>query len=129
MGQRRPPRAPLIRDHRVIQALDGPGTLPVGVGGDTPQITTRQLRRGDRVLIYTDGLVEEHKTGGEQFGEERLIAAIERVGPASGGVQEMVRDLSHALMRERGGTTADDASPFVVEWRGGTADHLAMPEQ
>ncbi|MFI6448870.1 serine/threonine-protein phosphatase, partial [Kitasatospora sp. NPDC050543] len=64
----------------------------------------------------------------EQFGEERLIATIERVGPAGGGVQEMVRGLSHALMQERGGTTTDDASLFLVEWRGGTADHLASPE-
>ncbi|WP_033355444.1 PP2C family protein-serine/threonine phosphatase [Kitasatospora aureofaciens] len=119
----------LIRDHRVIQALDSPGTLPVGFGGDTPQISERKLRPGDRVLFYTDGLVEEHQTGGEQFGEERLIAVIERVGPASGGVQEMVRDLSHTLMRERGGTTTDDASLFLVEWRGGTADHLAIPER
>ncbi|WP_371478149.1 PP2C family protein-serine/threonine phosphatase [Kitasatospora sp. NBC_00315] len=118
----------LIRDHRVIQALDSPGTLPVGFGGDTPQISTRQLRRGDRLLFYTDGVVEEHQSGGEQFGEERLIATIERVGPAGGGVREMVRALSHGLMRERGGTTTDDASLFLVEWRGGTADHLADPE-
>lgn len=118
----------LIRDHRVIQALDSPGTLPVGFGGDTPQISMRQLRRGDRLLFYTDGLVEEHQSGGEQFGEERLIATIERVGPAGGGVREMVRALSHSLMRERGGTTTDDASLFLVEWRGGTADHLASPE-
>lgn len=118
----------LIRDHRVIQALDSPGTLPVGFGGDTPQISMRQLQRGDRVLFYTDGVVEEHKTGGEQFGEERLIATIERVGPPGGAVQEMVRGLSHTLMRERGGTTTDDASLFLVEWRGGTADHLASPE-
>ncbi|WP_035840125.1 PP2C family protein-serine/threonine phosphatase [Kitasatospora azatica] len=118
----------LIRDHQVIQTLDSPGTLPVGFGGDTPQISTRQLRRGDRVLFYTDGLVEEHQTGGEQFGEERLIATIERVGPTSGAVQQMVRGLSHALMRERGGTTSDDASLFLVEWRGGTTEHLADAE-
>ena len=117
----------LIRDHRVVQALDSPGTLPVGFGGDTPRISARRLRRGDRLLFYTDGVVEEHKSGGEQFGEERLIATIERVGPAGGGVQQMVRSLSHTLMRERGGTTTDDASLFLVEWRGGTADHLADP--
>ncbi|WP_371502126.1 serine/threonine-protein phosphatase [Kitasatospora sp. NBC_00374] len=115
----------LIRDHQVVEALDSPGTLPVGFGGATPQVDTCQLRRGDRLLFYTDGLVEEHTAGGEQFGEERLIATIERVGPASRGVQEMVRGLSHTLMRERGGTTTDDASLFLVEWSGGSADHLA----
>ncbi|MGA5702513.1 hypothetical protein [Peterkaempfera bronchialis] len=57
-----------------------------------------------------------------------MIDSIERVGPATAGVQQMVRALSHALMRERGGTTSDDASLFMVEWRGGSADHLARPE-
>ncbi|MEV1167628.1 PP2C family protein-serine/threonine phosphatase [Nonomuraea sp. NPDC049784] len=118
------PAPMLIRGNRVIQALEGPGTLPVGFGGATPLINTQQLRRGDRVLFYTDGLIEEHKAGGEQFGEERLISSIEHVGPLTGSVQEMVRALSHTLMREREGTTTDDASIFLVEWCGGTADHL-----
>ena len=121
------PAPMLIRDHKVIGVLEGPGTLPVGFGGSTPRINSEQLRRGDRVLAYTDGLIEEHTTGGEQFGEERLIATIERVGPASATVQQMVRKLSHTLMRERGGVTSDDASLFLIEWRGGSADHLTRP--
>ncbi|WP_345428570.1 PP2C family protein-serine/threonine phosphatase [Actinoallomurus vinaceus] len=115
----------LIRDHRVVQALESPGTLPVGFGGDEPQIGEEELRRGDRVLFFTDGLVEEHESGGEQFGEKRLIDFIERAGRPSEGIQEMARRLSHALMRERGGVTSDDATLFLLEWRGGTADHLA----
>ncbi|MFB4299688.1 PP2C family protein-serine/threonine phosphatase [Actinomadura sp. NTSP31] len=121
------PAPMLIRDHQVICALEGHGTLPVGFGGSTPLINQRRLRPGDRVLAYTDGLIEEHTTGGEQFGEERLIATIERVGPASATVQQMVRDLSYRLMGERGGITSDDATLFLIEWRGGTADHLARP--
>jgi serine phosphatase RsbU (regulator of sigma subunit) len=115
----------LIRGNRVIEALEGAGTLPVGFGGAAPQINTRQLVRHDRVLFYTDGLVEEHEIGGEQFGEERLINSIEHVGPLTTSVKQMVRSLSHTLMRQRKGTTSDDASLFLVEWCGGTADHLA----
>ncbi|SQE00521.1 Protein serine/threonine phosphatase [Parafrankia sp. Ea1.12] len=117
------PAALLIRDHRVIQALESPGTLPVGFGGDIPQVSEQTLLRGDRVLFFTDGLVEEHEKGGEQFGEERLINFIENIRGKS--IREMVRDLSHALMRERSGITTDDATLFLIEWRGGTADHLA----
>ncbi len=117
------PAPMLIRDHRVIGALEGPGTLPVGFGGAKPQINTRQLRRGDRVLAYTDGLVEEHTAGGTLFGEDRLVATIERVSPASATVRQMVRDLSHTLMRERGGITSDDATLFLIEWCGATAGH------
>jgi serine phosphatase RsbU (regulator of sigma subunit) len=115
----------LIRDRRVAQALESPGTLPVGFGGATPVISEHQLRRGDRVLFFTDGAIEEHKPGGQQFGVERLIGYAERAGQVGEGVQEMVRSLSHALVRARGGVTTDDTTLFLVEWRGGSADHLA----
>ncbi|WP_261559297.1 PP2C family protein-serine/threonine phosphatase [Frankia tisae] len=117
------PAALLIRGRRVIQALTGPGTLPVGFGGYIPQVSGQWLQRGDRVLFFTDGLVEEHEVGGEQFGEARLIRIVERAQGNS--VREMVRDLSHTLMRERRGVTTDDATLFLVEWSGGSADHLA----
>ncbi|GAA0349800.1 SpoIIE family protein phosphatase [Actinoallomurus spadix] len=119
----------LIRDHQVIQRLEGPGTLPVGFGGDQPRISEQMLHRGDRVLFFTDGLVEEHKAGGEQFGEERLIDFVESAGRVSQGVREMVRALSHALMRERGGITTDDATLFLVEWRGGTVGNHAAGQR
>ncbi|MES4908492.1 MULTISPECIES: PP2C family protein-serine/threonine phosphatase [unclassified Streptomyces] len=114
----------LIRDHRVVQALESPGTLPVGFGGAIPQISDQALSHGDRILFFTDGLIEEHRTGEEQFGEERLLDFVDRAGCVGEGVQEMVRGLSHTLMRERGGVTTDDATLFLVEWCGGTADHL-----
>ncbi|MEE4594229.1 PP2C family protein-serine/threonine phosphatase [Streptomyces sp. DSM 41524] len=114
----------LIRDHRVVQALESPGTLPVGFGGAIPQISDQALSQGDRILFFTDGLIEEHRTGEEQFGEERLLDFVDRAGCAGEGVQEMVRGLSHTLMRERGGVTTDDATLFLVEWCGGTADRL-----
>ncbi|NEW77591.1 PP2C family protein-serine/threonine phosphatase [Streptomyces rhizosphaericus] len=114
----------LLRDHRVVQALESPGTLPVGFGGTIPQISDQALSQGDRILFFTDGLIEEHRTGEEQFGEERLLDFVNRAGCAGEGVQEMVRGLSHTLMRERGGVTSDDATLFLVEWRGGTADRL-----
>lgn len=115
----------LIRGRRVVQALESPTTLPVGFGGATPVISEHELRRGDRVLFFTDGAIEEHRPGGEQFGMERLTEFVERAGQAGEGVQEMVRSLSHALLQARGGATTDDTTLFLVEWRGGSADHLA----
>jgi Stage II sporulation protein E (SpoIIE) len=115
----------LIRDRRVIGALESPTTLPVGFGGATPQVSEQVLRRGDRVLCFTDGAIEEHKPGGEQFGQKRLIEFVERAGQMGEGVQEMVRSLSHSLTRARGGVTTDDTTLFLVEWRGGSAGYLA----
>jgi Stage II sporulation protein E (SpoIIE) len=89
---------------------------PVGFGGATPVISEHELRRGDRVLFFTDGAIEEHKPGGQQFGMERFIDFVERAGQAGEGVQEMVRGLSLALARARDGVTTDDTTLFLVEW-------------
>ncbi len=116
----------LIRGHRVVAQLDSPTTLPVGFGGEQPQISERMLERGDRVLCFTDGVIEEHETGEEQFGVERLIHWVNRIERTEEGVRAVVRSLSHRLKRERGGSTSDDATLFLIEWRGGAADHLTV---
>ncbi|MFF3464902.1 PP2C family protein-serine/threonine phosphatase [Streptomyces sp. NPDC002619] len=119
------PPSLLIRDRRVIGRLESPTTLPVGFGGEEPRVSEQMLRRGDRVLCFTDGLIEEREAGGEQFGLGQLIDIVTKVGVKEKGVRAMVRALSHALMSARGGVTSDDATIFLVEWHGGTADHLA----
>jgi hypothetical protein len=118
----------LIRDHKVVRQLGGPTTLPVGFGGEEPRISRQRLQRGDRVLCFTDGLIEEHEAGEEQFGEEQLIHWVNRIERTEQGVRAVVRSLSHALKQERGGRTTDDATLFLIEWRGGAADHLVLLE-
>ncbi|TXL83828.1 GAF domain-containing SpoIIE family protein phosphatase [Streptomyces sp. IB2014 016-6] len=117
----------LIRGGQVERQLESATTLPVGFGGKEPRIRKHLLRPGDRVLCYTDGIIEEHVTGGEQFGEERLIHCVNRLGQEpSQGMRADLRRLSHALKRERGGLTSDDATLLMIEWHGGDADHLAI---
>jgi len=118
----------LLRDHRVVAELDSPTTLPVGFGGATPMVSERKLEKGDRVLFFTDGVIEEDRKVGANFGEIQLRNLIEGASDAGEPVQESVRLLSRALMLERGGVTSDDATLFLLEWRGGTADHLAIIE-
>ncbi|NWF26958.1 serine/threonine-protein phosphatase [Streptomyces sp. PKU-EA00015] len=118
----------LIREHQVLRQLESPTTLPVGFGGEEPQVSEQILQPGDRVLCFTDGLIEEHEAGEEQFGEEQLIHWVNRIEQAEEGVRAVVRSLSHTLKEERGGSTSDDATLFLIEWRGGAADHLAVLE-
>lgn len=108
----------LVRDHRVLGRLDAPTTLPVGLGGAEPEVSELELERGDRVLCFTDGLIEEHAVGEEQFGEDQLIDAVNRLERTGRGVRAVARSLSHTLMRARGGQTTDDATLLLVEWRG-----------
>jgi hypothetical protein len=119
------PHPLLLRNRRVVRILHGPTTLPAGIGGTAPHVSEEPLEPGDRVLFFTDGIIEERMTGGERFGVDRLIDQLERAAQDGGPVQHTVRRLSHALMRARGGATSDDATLFLLEWRDEPADHLA----
>ena len=51
----------------------------LGIFGDWQCATTeRQLYPGDLLAIYTDGITEAFDPAGEEFGEERLVAALHR---------------------------------------------------
>lgn len=115
----------LIRDRTVVDRLESPTTLPVGFGGEQPTVSRRDLRPGDQVLCFTDGLIEEHQYGGEQFGEEQLIDWTHRILRDHTTPRAVIRALSHALKAARRGLTSDDATIFLIEWRGEDPDQLA----
>ncbi|AKH86603.1 phosphatase [Streptomyces sp. CNQ-509] len=119
----------LIREGKVVRRLESATTLPVGFGGEEPKVREHTLQPGDRVLCYTDGIIEEHVEHEEQFGEERLIGCVNRLREErSQSLRADLRRLSHTLKKQRGGRTSDDATLFMIEWRGGAADNLAVPD-
>ncbi|GHI02706.1 hypothetical protein AQI88_40380 [Streptomyces cellostaticus] len=56
--------------------------------------------------------------GGEEFGEEQLIGWVNRLEPRAQEIRTVARSLSHTLQRAQGGTTTDDATLLLIEWRG-----------
>jgi serine phosphatase RsbU (regulator of sigma subunit) len=115
----------LLRDGHVVREIVVPPTLPVGFGGGEPVVHVESLQPGDRVLFYTDGVVEERDEQGEVFGLERLVDHLTRALSDERTLPETLRVLSAALLRARGGTTSDDATLLVVEWPG--SDAAALP--
>jgi serine phosphatase RsbU (regulator of sigma subunit) len=106
--------APLwVRGARVIGELAGAVSRPLGLG-EHPQTRSVQLEPGDRVLLFTDGVVEERVDGGTQFGEARLREMLEATSAEGLPASETVRRLSHALMTARLGRTSDDASLLLL---------------
>jgi hypothetical protein len=112
----------LVRGGRVVQELTGRISRPVGLGNGEAHVDSIRLRPHDRVLFFTDGVVEERMPDGVQFGEQRLRESIEDNALHALPVAETVRLLSHALLRGRGGRTSDDASLLMVEWSGPPRD-------
>ncbi|MGY1715920.1 PP2C family protein-serine/threonine phosphatase [Geodermatophilus sp. SYSU D01106] len=122
------PPALWVRDGRVIGELTGRPTRPIGYGGATSEGHTVTLEPGDRVLFFTDGVVEERLDGGEQFGEDRLRELLEKTSAEGVSAPESVRRLSHALKAARAGRTSDDASLLLVEWKRPPRDDELAPD-
>jgi len=62
----------IVRADGTVDVLEAGGTI-IGLGTDLPfEEETRQLAPGDRIYLYTDGIVECLDDAGELFGEQRL---------------------------------------------------------
>ncbi|MFD2090789.1 PP2C family protein-serine/threonine phosphatase [Blastococcus deserti] len=119
--------APLIvRDIGLLLPHTCPSSRPLGLQ-DRPAVECHlQLQPGDRVLLYTDGIVEARSPAGEFFGEERLADFVVRAEAAGHPPPEMLRRLMRSVMDHQAGRLQDDASIVVVEWRTGRDDQLIL---
>ncbi|RAJ45521.1 stage II sporulation protein E [Kitasatospora sp. SolWspMP-SS2h] len=116
------PHPLLIRSGEVVAgALEGPGELPLGLSHytDRPRtVRTVSLRPGDRLLIYTDGVVDAKGGHHEFFGLERFTDFVIRAAAAGETAPETLRRLMHAILehQDEQGLT-DDATIMMIEWQ------------
>ncbi len=75
-----------------------------------------RLEPHDRLLFYSDGVIEARPAGGEQYGLERLRARLERHLADDLIPAEIIRRIVKEVVIHRGGPLADDASLIMIEW-------------
>lgn len=107
-----PPRLKRCEDGSII-ALDVVGNLPLGVlDGQPYDQATLQLRPGDQIVFYTDGITESTEPNGRtMFGTDRLDQALENCHLHADGLIQAVLDAVEAFT---GGQPAEDDRTLLV---------------
>ncbi len=107
----------LIRDGRRASQLLSQPTAPLGLDGGVPEVAEEDLQPGDRLLFFTDGVVDaRHRR--RPFGSERLIDLVLRETAAGRSLSETVRPVSHAWSQHHEGDIPDDGTLLMCEWTG-----------
>jgi hypothetical protein len=106
----------LVRGSKIVGEMRAEPCLPLGLGIGITEVGEVRLRPSDRVLFYSDGVVEARPQGGAQFGVGRLIDDAEEFLGSNLPVAEVLRRLVRRLREHRGGELEDDATLVFLEW-------------
>jgi sigma-B regulation protein RsbU (phosphoserine phosphatase) len=108
----------VLRNGRLVP-LEDAGGFPLAVVGDaTYDEASVDLKPGDRVHLYSDGILEEFDAQeGEQFGTERLEQLLIRLvdQPPERAVVQVVESLTAWGGRK---SFKDDVSLVILDWVG-----------
>jgi sigma-B regulation protein RsbU (phosphoserine phosphatase) len=102
---------PLLVQSEGVTQLSCGGRI-LGFDPSTYAAETVQLRSGDRLVFYTDGISENRNSLGEEFGISRIIEAATR--RRAGAAKDLQADIMEAARRHGNGRFEDDATVIVV---------------
>ncbi|MFI0355814.1 PP2C family protein-serine/threonine phosphatase [Actinomadura sp. 9N407] len=109
----------VIRGGRWVTTLECAPACPLGTGlGDIADLCQEQLEPGDRILLYTDGIIEARNAQGQEFGLHRFVDFIIRHNAGGLPVPETLRRLVRSILDHHSGRLDDDATVLLLEWHG-----------
>lgn len=111
----------LLRSDGEVTPLARTGGIAVAVSEDFPYRHGRvDLRAGDQVFLYTDGVTEAFDPDGQEYGDARLSQALHAALAATDHLPEPV--VAHVLTDvhrfERGAPQADDITCVALRYLG-----------
>ncbi|MBB2913815.1 hypothetical protein FHS43_005124 [Streptosporangium becharense] len=108
----------VLRGGRLVAMLEAPADPPMGFGmGAFTEPSHYQLEPGDRLLFYTDGIIEAKNPAGQEFGLERFVDFVVRREADGVPPPETLRRLIQTLLEHQQDHLDDDATVLLVEWR------------
>ena len=106
-------------DGTVTEVLGSP-TLPLGLGA-TPVLCTGRLDAGDRLLLYTDGLLEARDESRAFVDPWPILRPL-----THSGFDAVLDDVLTGLLAKVGGALTDDLALLVAEYRGRSEGHADL---
>jgi serine phosphatase RsbU (regulator of sigma subunit) len=111
---------PYVLAHNgAVEPLAKTKGMVLGVLMDTSyQATTRQLRAGDGLFLYTDGVTEAMDRAYNQFSDPRLLECLTRARGLS--PEALIHNVLEALQQfSSGAEQSDDITALAIHYRGG----------
>ena len=107
----------LVRHDRQVTLPPTKPATPLGLrfSDGHPPVHSLQLEPGDRLVLYTDGVVEARKLG-RFFSDERLADFVVRASASGHAGPEVLRRLVGAVLEHQDGVLQDDATILLLEW-------------
>jgi len=106
----------LLHSDDTVERLEATATV-LGIFKDWDcEIGECQLRLGDTLALYTDGITESYNSADEQFGEQRLIEALLRHREASS--QAALASIVDEVQRFNPHEQHDDITLIIAKHRG-----------
>lgn len=104
----------IVRCDGRVDALEGERTYPLGMrfAERAFPVLSAQVCRGERVLLYSDGVSERRTADGSRIGEEGLRAILTELGPRSAA--STVRALQDRVLDASAQPLHDDATLLVL---------------
>jgi phosphoserine phosphatase RsbU/P len=107
----------LLRDGAVTEIAEN-GMLLAAIDSATYQSKSLPLKPGDRVLLYTDGIIEARNNAGQLFGEQSLSTALQgtkNLTPMD-AVDHLLASVQHWAKSQD-----DDLTVLICDFLGATA--------
>ena len=107
----------LLHGNGEMELLDKGGTI-IGMGGLLPfEEGKKQVRAGDKLLIYTDGIVEYQNKDGEFYGDEHFHRELQRLQERA--ISDIVDGIIDSIMDfGDNNPPQDDITLLGIEFKG-----------